>query len=359
MCTRILWDTRGKVFVPVVGRIMDWANDEYRPDIWILPAGGKGNGGTDSNQITWQIKFGSLVVPVTWNVKRNGQEIEVGTSTDGINQQGLAGHTLWLGKTTYPTPDKRSTLNIAKWLQYYLDQFETVKDALADAKNPPYRLVPVPVGTIEGKLHLTLEDSRGDSAVIEYIDGEPHVHSTPDYAVITNSLTCDLQSKATLKEYKAFGGTQELPGAADSRHRFVRAWYYREQLPTADSERETVAYLLSVLRNVSYPFGKFDPFVPQDEAIPSTRWRSIINLTKGENVYYFESTTSPSIFWVELSKLDFKSRQKLDLRSNPPRDLFGDVSGEFKPAPQSFKWPAPGDIVIKPQIPPQPAPTLQ
>ena len=354
MCSRVLWNDKEKVAtarvggrkVPlaVVGRVMDWAFDEYKADLWILPPGGKRDGRTKLNPIRWPIKYGSLVVPVSWPVMRNGKQVEVATSTDGINQKGLAGHTLWLGRTKYPELDgTKPTLNIAIWLQYYLDQFATVEEALKDAKKRRFHLVPVPIGKIGGKLHLTLEDRSGSSAVIEYVDGEQHAHKGPGYSVVTNSLSCDMQRDADYEEYKEQfqRGRIRLPTTTNSNHRFVRAKHYLEHLPKATDERETVAYLMSVLRNVSYPFGGSDPLVPQDEAIPSTRWRSAINLP--QSVYYFESTTRPNIFWVVISDLKFGTFQKLDLPGRP--DPVGNVASQFAEVPESFAWPEPEDVV--------------
>src|SRR5438105_13981638 len=170
MCTRVLWNDKEKVAtacvggenVPlaVAGRVMDWAFDDYKAALWLLPPGGKRDGGTKTNPIQpWHINYGSLVVPVTWPVMRNGKLVEVATSTDGINQKGLAGHTLWLGLTKYPQLDgTKPTLNIALWLQYFLDQFATVDEALENMNEKPFHLVPVRIGQIWGKLHLTLED---------------------------------------------------------------------------------------------------------------------------------------------------------------------------------------------------------
>jgi choloylglycine hydrolase len=342
MCTRIVWVNDDVEKVPLVGRIMDWGYDDYEPDLWILPRGGSRDGGTKSNPILWDVRYGSLVAPLYWKVRRNGTVTTVATSTDGINEKGLSGHTLWLGKTEYPQAGDRKTLNVGKWLQYYLDQFKTVADATRHAAKAPYRLVAAIVGTIPGMLHLTLEDGTGDCAVIEYINGVPHIHPDParhqdsrDYWVITNSLTCDLQSRNTLSQYKPFGGTLELPGSTDSRHRFIRAWHYLLQLPKPRDEKQRVAYMLSVLRNVSYPFGKIDQFAPppQDNLIPSTRWRSVTNLR--DKRYYFESTTTLNICWVDLDMLRFDQPKRLDL--HPRSDLFGEVSGRFVAA-EPFEW---------------------
>ena len=72
-----------------------------------------------------------------------------------------------------------------------------------------------------------------------------------------------------------------------------------------------------------------------------TRWRTAADLSA--NRYFFESVHNPSIFWVDLGKLDLKlgaPSLKLDLQGKPI--LAGEVSKEFKAAePFKFLAPAP------------------
>jgi penicillin V acylase-like amidase (Ntn superfamily) len=54
--------------------------------------------------------------------------------------------------------------------------------------------------------------------------------------------------------------------------------------------------------------------------------------------YYFESAIMPSVFWVDLEKVDLKpgaSVKKIDI--NGPKVLAGEVSAEFEPA-KPFRW---------------------
>ena len=64
-------------------------------------------------------------------------------------------------------------------------------------------------------------------------------------------------------------------------------------------DRVGVPAVLSVLRNVSVPFGISTPDQPH---ISSTRWRSVCD--QKNKVYYFEGTMVPSLFWVDLSRVD-------------------------------------------------------
>lgn len=60
--------------------------------------------------------------------------------------------------------------------------------------------------------------------------------------------------------------------------------------------------MFSVMRNVSVPLGIS---IPEQPNIASTRWRTVSD--QKNKVYYFESTLSPDIFWVDLKDVDFTS----------------------------------------------------
>ena len=68
----------------------------------------------------------------------------------------------------------------------------------------------------------------------------------------------------------------------------------------------------------------------EEPNISSTRWRTVIDHQAGR--YFFESAISPSIFWVDLNKVDFKPGadvKKLDLGKDQSNIFSGEVSGEF------------------------------
>ena len=236
---------------------------------------------------------------------------------------------LWLAESDYGKRDEsRPGLNIANWLQYYLDNFATVKEAVAFTEKAPFQIV---TATFDGRSvtsHLALEDPTGDSAVIEYIDGKPKVYHGRRYAVLTNSPPFDRQLEQ-LARYRGFGGDDPLPGSTEAADRFVRGAYYLEHLPRPADRRECVAGVLSVMRNLAQPFGTPDPARPN---ISPTRWRTVCDLTN--RVYYFESSLNPNLVWVELKELDFAAGapfRKLDLRHDRDAHV-GDCSRQFEAA---------------------------
>jgi penicillin V acylase-like amidase (Ntn superfamily) len=176
-------------------------------------------------------------------------------------------------------------------------------------------------------VHLALSDPTGDTVVIEYIDGKSEIHHGKQFTVMTNSPPYD-QRVQQLQQYKGFGGDKPLPGTTDAADRFVRGAYYLTHLPKPADYRESVASVLSVIRNISAPFGEADPARPN---ISATRWRTVADLTN--RIYYFESATSPNLVWVNLDGLDFAGEQgirKPDLVKDP--DRVGDVTKQFEPA---------------------------
>ena len=320
-CSRIVWNDNGKAVV--VGRSMDWLSP-MPTDLYVLPRGIERDGMTGKNTLTWAARYGTLVAVPT----RGG----VSGAADGINEKGLSGGLLWLAESDYGQydPDRKS-LSLAFWLQYYLDNFATVQEAVDFTEKSDFQLV---TGTFDERkftVHLALSDPTGDNVVIEYIDGKPRIHHGRHYTVMTNSPPYDEQLRL-LSRYKGFGGDMSLPGTTDAADRFIRGAYYVKNLPKPADYRETVAGALSVIRNISAPFGEADPARPN---ISATRWRTVADLTN--QTYYFESATSPNLVWVKLEGLDFapeKGIRKVDLVNNP--DRVGDITGQFE-ATEPFK----------------------
>lgn len=314
MCTRTLWLESGQG--PIAGRNMDWAQS-LGTNLWVLPAGAERAGiDKDPNPLKWKSKYASLVATA----------YDLAT-VDGLNEKGLAAHVLWLAESDYGERDPAQLgLSVSLWAQFYLDQFDSVEACAAYTRKHAIQVRPQgdPVSGRWSTVHLALSDATGDSAVIEFIDGVAKVHHSRSYTVMTNSPPFDQQLQH-LAKYQGLGGDLPLPGTTEAADRFVRASYYLSKLPPADSPRRAYAALLSVMRNAAQPFGVADPTRPH---ISMTIWRTLIDLKRG--IYAFESSFSPDIIWVQLSKLDLSKSQKLDLSQE---GLVGDMSDKFIATP--------------------------
>ena len=316
MCTRVVWpDANGSV---IVGRNMDFHKD-LLTNLWTQPKGITRDDGVQG-KLTWTSKYGSVVATAFDMI-----------SVDGLNEAGLAGHVLWLAESDYGTPDdSRAQLSQAIWMQYFLDNYSTVAEAVEWIEKSGVQVVQMmdPTGGKPPAIHLALDDATGDSCIIEYSDGRPRVHHSREHRVMTNSPTYDQQLEL-VKTISGLGGDRPLPGSTLASDRFARAAYYVSRLDQPQTQLQAVAAMFSVIRNVAQPFRVPDPGKPDAS---QTLWQTVIDLTNRR--YVFESTTRPNIVWVDLSDLDLgegATQLKLDLVNEltVEHGIAGEVSDKF------------------------------
>ncbi|BAQ16218.1 linear amide C-N hydrolase [Methyloceanibacter caenitepidi] len=322
-CTRILYETGSKDFI--VGRSMDWA-DNTQTNLWAFPKGMERNGGVGEGSFTWTSKYGSVIATI----------YDVAT-VDGMNEAGLVGNVLYLAESDYgPADAGKPKMSVGGWLQYVLDSFATVSEAVDALKADPFTVVApnLPNGKAATG-HVALSDPSGDSAIFEYLDGKLVIHQGPQTTVMTNSPPYD-QQLAINTYWTGIGGSTFLPGTNRAADRFVRASYFLSASPKFEDKRTALASVASMVRAVSVPVGVKDPSKPN---IATTQWRTYAD--QGIKRYYYDSVFNPGLFWVDLDKLDLSegaATKKLDLTSFPI--LAGEVSGSFQDA-KPFKFLAP------------------
>ncbi len=199
-CTRVVY--LGANDDVITARSMDWKQD-IATHLYVLPRGVARNGEAGPNSLKWVARYGS-VVATAYDV----------ATTDGMNEKGLAAELLWLVESRYPTFDQRSKpgLTIAACAQYVPDNFATVAEAVDALGKEPFTVVTdsVPGEQRLATLHLSMSDARGDSAIIEYIDGRQVIHHGRQYQVMTNSPTFDEQL-ALNACWQRIGGMAWLP----------------------------------------------------------------------------------------------------------------------------------------------------
>lgn len=318
-CTRAVYHgPEGRI---LTGRNMDF-KDPMVSNFWVFPRGMKRNGAAGPRSLEWTSKYGSLAV--------SGYDI---STVDGLNEAGLNASLLWLDATQFPKDDGTTPrMSLSIWAQFYLDQFATVSEAVEYTRSHP---VVMGSGEVPGRpgslapLHLTLSDSTGDSAVLEWIDGKLSIHHDRSYQVVTNDPP--YRDHLVHQNYwSAIDPLKFLPGSGRSEDRFVRAGFYINAVTKSDDPRIAAAAVFSVIRNASVPYGVSLPEAPN---LSTTRWRVVAD--QKDMVFYGESATSPNIFWVELKLLDFSEGAqvlKLDLGVDMAHILTGEASSQFAPA---------------------------
>ena len=87
-----------------------------------------------------------------------------------MNEKGLVANLLWLPETEYPVRDKNKPgLAITAWVQYMLDNFATVEEAVAYIDEDTFQVVSdmMPDGSRLATLHLSISDATGDCAIFK------------------------------------------------------------------------------------------------------------------------------------------------------------------------------------------------
>ena len=147
--------------------------------------------------LTWDYKYGFV---------GRSDAFRPGIMLDGINSKGVSVSLLYApGITTFPkydATDKRDVINVYEVLTYTLSQASSTSDAIRKIKK-----LQIVGGAIEVyqdqyfknvPIHLSIRDKRGNSAVVEWIDGKTVIYEDAGN-VMTNSPSYDVQLKHTKK----------------------------------------------------------------------------------------------------------------------------------------------------------------
>jgi len=322
-CTRVLWNDN-KLAV-VVGRTMDWP-ESTDPILTVFPRGMSRDGGraggavaVAENPAKWTSKYASLVTTI----------YGIGTA-DGFNEHGLGAHMLYLDATDFGAREpSKPGVQAGLWAQYALDNAATVNEALDILAK--IQVVMVAARGHQANVHLALEDAGGVSAIIEYIGGKPLIHHGRQYTIMTNDPTYNEQLALLKKlDFSHPSSDMPLPGNVNPRDRFARADYYLSMLPAPKDEREAIAGMFAIARNVSVPFGA--PY--HNFGIYNTEYRTVMNLT--DKRYYFELTTAPNVIWADLLQTNLTAGSPVMVLNPDDIALSGNVTDKFNAAKAAF-----------------------
>ena len=282
-CTRAFFNQSG---IKVVGRSFDWET-HYQETLKVLPRGKLHRGGAEKDSAQWYSKYGSIVI----QENHQGQK----AITDGVNEAGLAAHLLSFEDGIYqPRNLKKPGLSILQWLQYYLDNFATVDAVVKHIDD--VQIVPADFAQYHAlPLHVAIEDQSGDSAIIEFVQGQLTIHHGKAYTILTN----EPEYSRHLKNWDYFEKNgcpkAEIPLDDQPESRFIRAACYLQALSKPKTGDQAVAWVASIMENASVPYGMSTTEV--------TWWRTIIDFSSHR--YYVKSTRVPTTFWINYDQVDF------------------------------------------------------
>ena len=229
----------------------------------------------ERNPAEWVSRYGSI----TFN--QIAREYPMG----GMNEAGLVVEQMWLEATEYPEPDRRPIVGELQWVQYQLDNFESVAEVIAGDSLLRIR----PGGAT---LHYLVCDREGNVATIEFIEGRMVAHTGERLPARALTNTVYSECRAYLERHLGFGG-EDLPRpSASSEDRFVRATMWLQNYGSGEGRQEVrdpVDYGFDVLKAVA-----------QGDA---TLW-SIVYDIAGRRIH-FRTLASPDIKAISIDDFDF------------------------------------------------------
>jgi len=250
---------------------------------------------SNTPKIQWVSKYGSI----TFNTM--GREF----ADSGINEAGLYVGEMTLLETEYPKDNSKPHIFIEQWVQYQLDNYQSVNDVIQNLN----KLIPV-----SNAWHFFVADKQGNGAIIEFIDGKAMVRSGDmmPIPVLCNSRY-DYEIQA-LNEYQEFGGTIDpflslAPGHKDSRF-FQAAIMIKNYHP--EKLKPPVDYSFDILKQLERG---------------NNKWQIVIDTEK--KMIYFNTSYNRRIKYFSYRDLDFSQSTPVQLLS-VNSEFIGDVSQRFE-----------------------------
>ncbi|MGF1680137.1 linear amide C-N hydrolase [Photobacterium minamisatsumaniensis] len=305
MCTRVFNNLNDEFLT--TARNMDWAT-QLPTTIYSFQKNLEKSGMAeiDSSTLTWKSYYDSVVTMVVG--EENG--VEHCGASDGMNTAGLVANVLYDSGAQYQRKDGSSckNLDVLRWVQYVLDTCCSVEEVVEKFNHNSDIQINASLVPSSGKpasLHLSVSDIFGDSAIIEVIKGEYHVHSKPSHQVMTNEPSFTKQIK--INQYWKWQWSDKnqfpshtIPGGPFPTDRFERAAFNMHHLSKPTSSAESLAQSKSVAANASVPIG-FDFGVANSPNIAPTLWSTISS--HNELMYYFDNARTTGVCWIDLANL--------------------------------------------------------
>lgn len=297
-CSNVLLNSKDYI---VSGRTMDFDID-LGSEVVVIPAGRSIVVGNSFNDTTTRRKTKYGFVGVNAFHRDN--------FTDGMNEKGLSLAALWLPETKYPEPkdypgfDCIPVDDMTEWILGNFADVDEVKQALEHtiitAKFvKELKIIP--------PLHVALHDAKGNSIVIEFVEGKTIIHDNAELKVLTNEPTYAWHVKGLEKylDYTNEIATDDLVIYED--RRFVQAYLSNKFVKAPDTAQEAIANMTAIMNKVAVVRGeaKASPSTYANlGAYNYTLWTVIRDHTN--KVFYFNDADNLSLRSIDLTKVDFR-----------------------------------------------------
>jgi choloylglycine hydrolase len=294
----------------------------------------------DKPGLRWKTKYGMV----------GANAFDLPVTVDGLNEKGLQ-----IGLFYFPGFAKYQQVKaedfgkaLAPWELgiFLLGTCSDVTEAVAAAKGVLVgAVVQKNMGFVPG-VHAIVTDARGESVVLEYVDGKLKAHVNP-FGVLTNAPTFDwhmtnLSNYVTLsaknvekidlagKEIKGLGqgsGMLGLPGDFTPPSRFVRAVAFSKSALPVEKAKDGVLQAFHILNQFDIPKGAARGIEHGKEVADYTQWTSAADLRNLR--YYFRTYDNSRIRMIDLKSVDFNAKEIRTISMKGEEEI-EDITGKSK-----------------------------
>lgn len=279
-----------------------------------------------ASAFSWTSKYGYLYL--------DGKQIDA--AIDGLNEKGLSMEALYLPEeTNYPTltEDNRSKaisyVHFGHWLLGNFENVNEVRDALKDITVFSTKLKGY--GDFVFPLHFVVYDAKGESIVIEFIEGKMRVYNNT-IGILTNSPSYDwhltnLRNYTNLSPYNPnpvkFGGLtfistglgagmKGMPGDTSPPSRFVKMAVLKKVASPVKDSQGALTLAQHMINTVDIPSGLVRAGDNNSEGsavtVEKTQWTVFKDLTHPR--LYYRTYDNTTLSQIDLKKIDFSENAK-------------------------------------------------
>jgi len=239
----------------------------------------KSNGEPSADKaVEWIAKFGSI----TFN------QFSLELPVSGMNEAGLVASLLWHEEGVYGHGENIRRLSSLQWIQYQLDNFQTIQEVVESLMSIHPEQGPIP-------LHFSVLDANGNSVFIEFLDGELQLHQNTNSPVLTNTSYSDCIDGVALPD--------SIPEHSNinSRARFNHLYKQLDKLDNA-----TVKDGFKLLESVSQSpkNGSRFPWNSNTDSDTVTAWSIVFN--PADKVIFLRSHQNQAIRQILFSDFHFE-----------------------------------------------------
>lgn len=316
-CTRVMWDT--ETSGTFVSRTMDWLEPTHLA-IHNLPKGNAYKGHINSDK-TFISKY-DVTGASTYGVLSNG-----------VNSAGLSGNALFDNRMDVEPAIDEKNIGVIQYLTHILSQYANVEEAVTFIKSNPGVAENLPGVDMDLNVHFSLQDISGDSAIIEFRDGQSRIWHGSEYNVMTNQPDFDNHLFNVKRAIRGWGPqeTQDLQtnlmtgGNINPEDRFIHASYYASHLKEPSSVMNGIMKLDGIPFKV--PHDAPNRLVNDVMTGFATEYSITEHLQSGMTMVRYQWGDHPAQFTYNVK--DIQAAGELIKFSIDPAELMGDITEQI------------------------------